>query len=59
MTGFSWIEVANIEMDTARGEVTITLKRNWMYSEAKLSDLPEDFRKALQSWCCPKDSEST
>lgn len=56
--GFSWIDVASIEMNTARGEVTITLKRNWMYSEAKLSDLPEDFREALQAWCHPKEQDT-
>jgi hypothetical protein len=47
---FEWIDVANVEVDSNRGQAVITLQRNWPRSEARLTDLPEDFKVALLKW---------
>ena len=57
MSGFSWIDVANIEVDSHAGLVKVTLKRNWMYNEARRGDLPRDFADALLRWLTDEEEE--
>lgn len=53
--GFVWIDVADIQVNSHAGVATVTLKRNWPHNEARLDDLPKDFREALLAWLTAKD----